>query len=70
MICIQKWCDWETLKAEVSSVTRGVMKIIEEHGKEKEAMKILGKQPGPMDKTDLQIFINSDLLDELGIKEN
>ena len=68
-ICLNVWVDWELLKNYVSPKAREIMKVVEDAGKENEAMKLLCQLPGPLDLRRVNSAILKTLLPKLDMEK-
>ena len=66
-IVVMKRYDWDMLWEEATWGARQVMEIVEDAGKEEEAMKLLAKQAGPLWHEEVDTFITCKLLKKLGL---
>ena len=69
-IVVMKRYDWDMLKAEATWGAQRVMEIVEDAGREEEAMKLLGHMAGPLWHEEVDTFITCKLLKKLGIERS
>lgn len=69
-ITVMKRYDWDMLKEEATWGAQKVMEVVEDAGKEEEAMALLQQQAGPLWHEEVDTFITCKLLKTLGIERS